>query len=244
MVKILGNINIVLVFLLLQLSSANAEPLSLVTASLPPIAPYSDKQGYMERIAKEAFARIGVKVEVTKLPGERALLNANSGIDDGDLLRIPGLEKKYQNLIRIPEKVMDFEFVAFTLNQDIKVNNFDDLKKYTVAYVTGWKFYENKVKHAKTITKTNSLFELFELLKKQRSDVVLAERWQGLWAATQRGVNVHLQQPSLHVSDMYIYLHKRHATLVPKVAKAIQDMKADGTFQKIVDETLGVVEKN
>ena len=71
---------------------------------------------------------------------------------------------------------------------------------------------------------------------------MLAERWQGLWAAKQQGVKVKLQQPPFAVSDMYIYLNKRHAELVPKVAQALVNMKTDGTFQRIVAVNLHSIE--
>ena len=232
----------VMVFCLLCLARLHAQELHLVTASLPPLAPSADNPGYMGLIAREAFGRIGVKVTISSLPGERALINANSGLDDGDLLRIPGLEKAYPNLIRIPEKVMDFEFVAFTLNQQIQVKNLAGLAPYTVAYVTGWKFYENRVKQAQEVTRVRNLQELFELLKKGRSEIVLAERWQGLWAAKQSGLKVRLLQPAFKVSDMYMYLNKRHAALVPEVAQALAAMKRDGSFQRIVAESLQPLE--
>lgn len=224
------------------LSNAQAQKLHLVTAALPPIAPSADHPGFMELVAREAFGRVGIEIEVSILPGERALINANNGLDDGDLLRIPGIEKAYPNLIRIPEKVMDFAFVAFTRKADTQIKGFVGLQPYTVAYVTGWKFYERNVKQAREITKVHNLIEMFGLLKKNRSEVVLAEHWQGLWAARQSGVEVYPVQPPFKVSDMYIYLNKRHAELVPRVARAIADMKADGSYQRIVEKTLTPLE--
>lgn len=44
----------------------------------------------MSSPAKPSAAR--VKLRLVKLPAERALLNANAGIEDGDLARIAGLE--------------------------------------------------------------------------------------------------------------------------------------------------------
>lgn len=234
-----------IVFFLCCMPGLHAQELHFVTASLPPLAPSANKPGYMGRIAREAFRRIGIKISISSLPGERALLNANSGLDDGDLLRIPGLEKYYPNLVRIPEKVMDFEFVAFTLKPNIQVRNLAGLAPYTVAYATGWKFYERNLRQAKNITKVRNLPMLFKLLKQGRSDIVLAERWQGLWAAEQVGLKlkkVRLLQPPFKVSDMYMYLNKRHADLVPKVAKALAAMKQDGTFQRIVAESLKPLE--
>ena len=40
--------------------------------------------------------------------------------------------------------------------------------------------------------------------------------------------------PTLKDVDMYLYLHRKHAALVPKIASALRDMKADGSHQRIL----------
>ena len=67
-------------------------------------------------IAKEAFRRIGVEIELPYLPTERSISAANDGLHDGELNRIAGMEKIYPNLIRVDESMMDFEFVGLTKN--------------------------------------------------------------------------------------------------------------------------------
>ena len=57
---------------------------------------------------------LGVELRLVKLPAERGLINANAGIEDGDLARITGLEKQYPNLVRVPEKLVDLDFTAFS----------------------------------------------------------------------------------------------------------------------------------
>jgi polar amino acid transport system substrate-binding protein len=37
---------------------------------------------------------------------------------------------------------------------------------------------------------------------------------------------------------MFIYLHKKHEALVPRVAQALARMKANGSYQRIFDATL------
>ena len=72
----------------------------------PPLSS-TEQTGMLDQIIKNAFFRLGLSASVTRLPAERSLTNANLGIDDGDILRIKGLEKIYPNLMPIPEKIMD-----------------------------------------------------------------------------------------------------------------------------------------
>lgn len=215
--------------------------LSLVTAALPPLGSTPEQQGFLERIAHEAFARIGYSVEVHSLPGERALLNVNSGIDDCDLYRAPGFESAYPNLIRVPEKIGVMEFMAYTKDVELKDPAWQSLEPYVVAYANGWKIYERMVK-AKEVTVVRSINELFPLLNSGRADLVLLDRWQGLYVAHQQGIGVKLIEPPLAHVDMYMYLHKRHENISPKLVKVLREMKIDGTYTKIYDsvfESLG-----
>ncbi len=82
------------------------------TGLKPPLVSSETAPGFLDTLAKEVFHRLGIELEVIILPAERALINANNGIEDGNLLRIKGLEKQYPNLIRVPEKMMNSEFVA------------------------------------------------------------------------------------------------------------------------------------
>ena len=81
-----------------------AEPRVLVLNDInePPYT-NTERTGFLDIIATEAFRRAGLELRLVKLPAERALLLANNGIEDGDLTRIPGLETQYPNLIRVPQ---------------------------------------------------------------------------------------------------------------------------------------------
>ncbi len=216
---------------------AATDTLHLVTVALPPLGSPPAQQGFLEQVAREAFRRIGRTIEVTTLPGERSLINANTGLDDGDLMRAPGFENAFPDLLRVPEKIGNMEFMAYSKRTDIKLHGWEDLQPYVVGYSSGWKIFDRNVK-AKEITKTRIIDDLFPLLYSNRADIILIDRWQGLWAAHTLGFTVHTIEPPLAQMDMFMYLHKRHADIIPALVKALTAMKADGTYQKISTTTL------
>lgn len=217
---------------------AQAAKLSLTTGALPPLTASPGHPGFVDELARAAFKRIGVEVEVMAVPVERSMINANSGIDDGDVFRAAGIERDYPNLLRVPEKVLDNEFVAYTKRTDISIRNWADLQPYVVAYATGWRIFDLNVKGVKEITTTSSIVDLLPLLEKGRADVILLDRWQGQRLIQQGGYRFRLEEPPLARIPMFIYLNKKHAALVPKLAQALADMKADGSYQKLFDLTL------
>ncbi len=195
--------------------------------------------GFMDRISTEALHRIGYRLETVKLPAERGLKNTNAGIEDGEMSRIRGLEKLYPNLIRVPEKIMDWEFLVFSRQKIDLDQGWNSLANRYVAYINGWKILENNIPTSAHVTRVRTAEQLFTLLRKKRIDHIIYEHWSGIHYLRQYGLkNITIGQPPLAKREMFIYLHKRHRTLVPQLARALRDMKKDGSYQRIWRRTL------
>jgi polar amino acid transport system substrate-binding protein len=225
-----------------SLALAARPTLTLATGALPPLTSAPGHVGFLDALAQEIFNRVGTDATVVRLPVERALINANAGIEDGDMFRAAGFEKDYPNLVQVPEKVLDFDFVAYATRADVQVREWNDLARYSVGYVTGWKLYERNARIARDITTVRALDQLFQLLAAGRADVVLLDRWQGLWLAREAGLAVRPLDPPLARAEMFIYLHRRHAALVRPLAGALAAVKSDGTWQRLFDRILKPLE--
>lgn len=220
-------------------AEATTDRIVLNTGVSEPYTGKAGNKGFLDRIVERLFQRLGKKAEIAVFPSaERALINANKGIEDGDVLRVRGLEKYYPNLIRVPEKLIDNNFVAYSVDLPIKAVTWDSLKPYVVGYIIGWKIFEQNTRQVKETTRVSDRDQLFALLGNRRADVVLYEQWQGLWTARQAGIKVRILNPPLASLEMFMYMHKKHKDLIPQVAKTLAAMKADGTYRKIFDATL------
>jgi polar amino acid transport system substrate-binding protein len=213
------------------------DPLYIGSAFEPPIS-RTDQTGMVDLIVRQAFDRIGKNVFITHLPAERSLLNASMGINDGDLIRVEGLQKHYPDLIKVNEKLIDFEFVAFSKDSQIHIDGWHDLSRHSVGIVRGWKILEEKAAHA-LLTQVDSLALLFTLLEKGRADVVIYERLAGEYAMRSMTIaGVYLTATPLEIQPMYLYLHRAHSDLVDPLVSALKEMKQDGTYQRIIAEGL------
>ncbi|WP_198262885.1 substrate-binding periplasmic protein [sulfur-oxidizing endosymbiont of Gigantopelta aegis] len=190
--------------------------------------------GFFDRITQQMFQRIGLKASVSLLPSQRSLLNANNGIDDGNMARIKGIEKKYTNLVMVPETVINFDFVAYSKDQQIKISTWKDLAPYNIAFIRGWKLFEKNAIDYKSLVRASDSSQLFNLLKNNRIDVALYDAW---WFEN-KAKNIYSVKPPLARFELYFYLNKKHQALVPKLTKALQAMKNDGSYQKIYEQTL------
>ncbi|MCW9034518.1 MAG: transporter substrate-binding domain-containing protein [Alphaproteobacteria bacterium] len=220
-------------------NSATARPLTIATGVSYPLVSSHTKQGFLDSLAKEAFQRAGIDVLVDVLPPKRVLVSANQGAVDGCLLRIEGLEKYYPNLVPIPETTINSQFVAYTTSYTHPITTWDDLNGLSVAYINGWKIFENNIKNSNMVDKLRDPLQMFKMLNRGRINVALYERWQGLHVSQMVGVeNLKVHMPPLVEMKMFMYLHKKHQHLAPKVAAALKEIKADGTYQKLYDQIL------
>ena len=198
------------------------------TVGQPPLNT-PEQDGFMDRVTAEALRRIGYQMQT----------NVDAGIDDGEMSRVEGMEKLYPNLVRVPEKIMSWEFCVFTNSGIQFTGKWDDLKPYSVSFINGWKILEEKVPQEASVLTVKYPDQLFSLLEKRRTELVIYERWGGLQLVKTNGYSdIHILQPPLVVKDVFIYLNRKYADLVPQLNRAIVEMKQDGSYQKIYSETL------
>ncbi len=214
----------------------NTAPLSHLTINTwtePPLS-RSDNSGFVDQVITEAFKRIGIGINIQRLPVERSLTEANSGKADGEFVRIKGIDKLYPNMLLVPEEILQFEFVAFSRKHDIKLTNWQSLQPYNVGIVIGWKILEKNIINVKSRTDLRNTELLFKHLKRGRIDIAVYSKLLGMEVIQNLGFkDIHYHTPPLASHPMFLYMHKKHQALIPKLVEAIATMKQDGTFNKI-----------
>jgi polar amino acid transport system substrate-binding protein len=223
-------------FLLAAVTRAAELPELVLNDTNEPPYTQADGRGFLDAIAGEAFRRVGVRLKLVKMPAERALINASSGAEDGDLSRIGGLEALYPNLVRVPEKLIDWNFSAFAGKHEFPAN-WDEIRRRPVAHIRGWKIYERELGGVQHVLTAEDPAQLFQLLLLDRVEGVLYERWMGQNLINrQNWKGLHALNPPLAQREMFIYLNKRHAALAPRLAQALRAIKAEGLYDRLYRE--------
>lgn len=219
--------------LALPASAAGVHTLVLNTDGAPPHS-RPDGTGFEDRIVTEAFRRLGMAVRLVQLPSERCLQNADQGIDDGNYVRIAGLTRLYPNLVMVPEPVSHFPYTAFTREPGLQVAGWADLRGRRVAAVTGWKLVERNLEHVAQLQLVRDEEALLALLDKGRAEVVVSGQHTGQEIIRRKGYQgLRALLPPLANPPMYVYLHKRHAELAPRLAEALRQMRRDGSIERL-----------
>ncbi|MDP3540501.1 MAG: transporter substrate-binding domain-containing protein [Azonexus sp.] len=190
----------------------------------------------LQDLSQEAFRRIGVEFKLVSLPSERSLFAANTGDVDGEGLRVAGLSGQYPNLVQVPEHFIGISFVAFARDATIRLDRgWESLKPYSVAFINGWKMFENNTTGVRVVNKVDKPEQLFRMLEGGRVELALYTRADGVALVRSMGLtSIAPLSPVLKDVDMYLYLNKKHEALVPRLAQALRDMKSDGSYNRIL----------
>ncbi|WP_295990048.1 ABC transporter substrate-binding protein [Rugamonas sp.] len=213
-----------------------APPLVLNTPFNAPLTS-ARHDGQLDLLYASLFHRLGLQVQIQYIAAERGLLNSNSGVDDGEVARIAGIERLYPNLIRVPEAVMSYQMVVFSRGLHLAITGPASLEPYDVGIVLGWKSLERAVTGTRSLTKVGNGEQLFNMLAMGRIDLAVFERQQGLNLIRRMGLKgIAVADAPLIAGEQYMFLNKKHAALVPRLTAELRAMKRDGSFQRILDD--------
>jgi polar amino acid transport system substrate-binding protein len=219
--------------MLLSHLGAHAEQQPPIPFRISSIAahPYStpDGAGVVDRMLRELFSRFELHLDMVHLPPERALLDLNAGILDGITFQAASIEERYQNFVRVPFPFLQMEYVAFTKRRDVVVHQWEDLKDYNVAYIAGWELPEQMITKARSVTRVKNVDQLFDLLKLNRTDLIIYSRMMGQSYIKQNLLSgIESLFPVLASEPMYLYLHKRHQELSTQLAHVLNIIEDEG----------------
>lgn len=230
--------SVILVLLSLVVSAAQGQKLTFSAFEGSP------GQDMSELILREAYASMGMEIEVLRFPGLRSLDTANKGIVDGELGRVKAFEHDYPNLVPVPLPVSYLSGTAFSKIDGLKLNGWDSLRGYSIGITRGMKFAEQGT-DGMPIVEANSHEQLFQLLDRGRIDVAINPLVNGLGIIEKLGFEgIHALEPPLVHIELYHFLHRRHAALIPEVAETIRKMEASGRIDEIQNQFFRDISKN
>ena len=197
----------------------------------------------MSLIYTEAFKRLRYNFELVNLPGERAIVDANSGALDGEAGRITCLDSnKYPNLKRVTESIIVMKDGAYSTDTSITINGWESLrgKGFKVGLLKGIKSVEQKLPQyveKKNIVTLTDFEQCLKMLQARRIDLFIGATLVEESAPMKSGAYKDVKRVGIvEEKILYPWLHKRHKELVPQLADTLKAMKAEGTFQKLIEE--------
>ena len=194
-----------------------------------------------EVIVREAYARLGTEVIIEKFPAERAIRLANAGEAAGEVQRIDGIDKTYTNLVQVRPPINYIEATAFTKTETFRVQGWASLQPYRIGIVRGIKFAERNTRGMDTRL-ASDYAELFRMLDRGLYDVAVSPAVNGWYQIAKANLTrIRDLQPPVERFDLFHYLHRDHADLVPAISGVLEDMRRAGELAAIRERVIRVM---
>ncbi len=193
-------------------------------------------------ILTEAFFRNGYSFELLPSLAKRSLLMIENGRLDGDAFRIHKLNKnkEYKNIVRVEESIITIDQSVWSII-NIAVNGWESLQDYKLVYERGHKFIENNLHYFKYAKPVDSLKQAFTMINLGRADIAITSKDTGTLRLKEYGLEnsgIEVQYPPLLEFSLYTYMNIKHKDLAKKISTTLQEMKEDGTMDRIIDEVM------
>ncbi|MCK7615834.1 hypothetical protein [Roseibium sediminicola] len=170
-----------------------------------------------------AYDELGIRIEAVQASPRRALLDAASGKTDGELVRIKDVGADHESLIRVDVPIVVARTYAYAVNPGLRGKSFDELKHLRIGHIAGARFAVELAEGFTEIWTAESPEQLFEMLRRDRIDLVIAGEGTGQRLSRELDMpEVFPIEPSLHSVAFYHFLHESHADLVPKIEDVLR----------------------
>ncbi|WP_338669217.1 substrate-binding periplasmic protein [Pseudodesulfovibrio methanolicus] len=176
------------------------------------------------------YGRAGLAVEFVPLPQKRSLVQAVDGVIDGDVGRIPGLERKFPTLVRVDVKLMDLVGVAYV----IKGQRIGDYRPELLATLRAGAvrgvLWAEKIMDGRRLEQVNTYETLFGMLLAGRIDLALGSRRSAedvFRTNRARYARIRELEPPVYHVPFYHYVNIRNADIVPRLEKALRELRAE-----------------
>ncbi len=193
-------------------------------------------------IIKEALATIAIEVKLLQLPTARAAFASNNGQTDGEICRIKGFEKEYQNLIKIEPSIIELEAGVFTHNIEIPVetNNWQTLKPYTLGIHIGHLYASEATQGFTNVVRLVTDEQVVKMLANKRLEAAVMIKPDALKTIKDLALQnkVTMLEPLIASYPLHFFIHKKNAHLKSKISKAIKTIVDSGRAQDIYRQYL------
>ncbi len=188
-----------------------------------------DTPAHMEawKTVEAAARRAGVGVRVRALSAERGMVLANEGKLDGAIGRTMLAASTYSQLVAVPEPVYLYAPTAYSYKKIDVSRGWKSLRGHTLCMRRGYNFTEERTAGLPRQRLDNDA-SLLRMLKAGGCDIAIMGRSnQQVRALLGHDPDLLQLLPPLEEVPLYLFLHKRHAALVPRLAEALKQLKRE-----------------
>lgn len=234
---------VIVIFMFSFVHKAQAEKLKLTTVDWQPFFGHDlPEKGFFSAITREAFNRAGYEIDIEFQPWKRAIETTKKGIFDGLLGAYYNDERA--EYLRFSDVVFESKDVFISKDESlISYKDLTALKAYRIGAIRASVYADELKASGYNVVETNDDIQGLRMLLKDRVDLVLMSQTHfkyllenDLEFYASRDEFVLLDKP-YRTNALYCPILKKRENsqkIIGRFNRALQEIKEDGTFKKIL----------
>ncbi len=203
-----------------------------------PVLHFSVPGGYtnaMDKVLQHALKNMGYDLAIRTQVMTSALEMANSCEVDGIIVRGPGAEQSYKNLVMVPTPILTWSFNTFSReDKEFTVKSWEDLAGLRIGMMYQRIYVDAHLPaNIKSITKKDNIVQLYEALQNDEVDIVVVSALPTDDFLLPQNVKF---LSTIDSSPAYAYMNKNKAFVVPQLAAEIQKMNDTGVTKDLLED--------
>lgn len=197
--------------------------------------------GFDVEIAKEVFKRAGIeKIEFVEGPWDSLIAGVDADRYDAVINQV-GINPDRQAKYDFSKPYINSPMIAITKDDNTSIKTIADLKGKKAAQTITSNYGKTAVKQGAEVVSADGFAQSIDLVTSGRADVTLNDRLSFYDFKKQKpDAKIKIAATDTEAADSGILVKKGSPELVAAMNKAIDDMKADGTYAKISTQFFGV----
>lgn len=176
-------------------------------------------------LMQQAYAELGIHMQLELLPTERALVELNRGkLLDANLAATRVFESHNPKLVRVPVPVYQLEFAIFSTEPGLNLSQWSQLAPYPVVMIQGMVAVKQQLEQnsGQQVVAVMSMEQALQQLELGRNKLAVLPKFEAEAMLKKLQLkNVQVLAPSLMVTSAYHYVHQRHQALVAPLSKVL-----------------------
>ena len=185
-----------------------------------------------QKVIKELYKRLNIKIELKNVHATRSLIMSNSGKADGELIRTKIIEKKFTNLIRVNFPIDKIRFWALTLNTKINNVKISELMNKSIAFKRGFLILEKIFKNNKKANRLTNSEQIYRMVLNKRSDfgLILSRTFENP-VMNAEYKKIRIINTNIPDINLFHYINRKHKKLEPKMVQILKKMEEEKFFE-------------
>ena len=218
--------------LTLSMSFSQSKELLIVYPSDPTLDPGIS---LIQKVIKEVYKRLNIKIKLKKTHATRSLIISNSGKADAELIRTKMIEKKFKNLIRVNFPIDKIRFRALSLNPQISHVTIPELMSKPIAFKRGFLILEKIFKNNKLVNRITNSEQIYKMVLTKRIDFgIVLTRTSHRPIMKDAYKKIRIININIPDVNLYHYVNRKHKRLVPKMVEVLKKMKEEKLFKSFL----------